>query len=119
MRTLYNILFTVFFVLSSPYYFRRMRRRGNWRRGFHERFARYGVTMTPNNAKQAWFPEGAGIVPNEKGTARGFWIEDDGRIDLAVAAFAMPSATAGVVRRDDLHLEFRPRKGRRPQPLCH
>ncbi len=41
MRTLYNILFTVFFVLSSPYYFRRMRRRGNWRRGFRERFARY------------------------------------------------------------------------------
>ena len=41
MRTLYNILFTVFFALSSPYYFRRMRRRGNWRRGFRERFARY------------------------------------------------------------------------------
>jgi 3-deoxy-D-manno-octulosonic-acid transferase len=41
MRTLYNILFTIFFVLSSPYYLRRMRRRGNWRRGFRERFARY------------------------------------------------------------------------------
>ena len=48
----------------------------------NERFARYGVIMTPNNAKQAWFPEGAGIVPNEKGTARGFWIEDDGRIAI-------------------------------------
>jgi 3-deoxy-D-manno-octulosonic-acid transferase len=48
MRTLYNILFTIFFVLSSPYYFRRMRRRGNWRPGFRERFARY----TPN-LKQA------------------------------------------------------------------
>jgi 3-deoxy-D-manno-octulosonic-acid transferase len=48
MRTLYNILFTIFFVLSSPYYFRRMRRRGNWRPGFRERFGRYG-----SNIKQA------------------------------------------------------------------
>ena len=45
MRTLYNILFTVFFALSSPYYFRRMRRRGNWRRGFRERFARYDPNL--------------------------------------------------------------------------
>src|SRR5450631_3160553 len=45
MRTLYNILFTIFFVLSSPYYFRRMRRRGNWRRGFRERFARYDPNL--------------------------------------------------------------------------
>ena len=48
MRILYNILFTIFFVLSSPYYFRRMRRRGNWRPGFRERFGRYG-----SNLKQA------------------------------------------------------------------
>jgi len=48
MRTLYNILFTFFFALASPYYFRRMRRRGNWRRGFRERFARYD-----SNLKQA------------------------------------------------------------------
>ena len=41
MRILYNILFTVFFVLSSPYYFLRMRRRGNWHRGFPQRFGRY------------------------------------------------------------------------------
>ena len=41
MRILYNILFTVFFVLSSPYYFYRMQRRGNWERGFRQRFGRY------------------------------------------------------------------------------
>jgi 3-deoxy-D-manno-octulosonic-acid transferase len=41
MRILYNILFTVFFVLSSPYYFMRMRRRGHWRNGFGQRFGRY------------------------------------------------------------------------------
>jgi len=45
MRTFYNILFTIFFVLSAPYYFRRMRRRGNWRRGFRERFARYDPNL--------------------------------------------------------------------------
>ena len=38
VRTLYNILFTIFFVLSSPYYFLRMRRRGNWQHGFGQRF---------------------------------------------------------------------------------
>jgi 3-deoxy-D-manno-octulosonic-acid transferase len=41
VRTLYNILFTVFFVLSAPYYFMRMRRRGNWQAGFAQRFAKY------------------------------------------------------------------------------
>ncbi|HTA94561.1 MAG TPA: 3-deoxy-D-manno-octulosonic acid transferase [Verrucomicrobiae bacterium] len=48
MRTLYNILFTFFFVFSAPYYFMRMRRRGNWRAGFRERFAQYD-----GNLKQA------------------------------------------------------------------
>jgi 3-deoxy-D-manno-octulosonic-acid transferase len=41
MRTLYNILFTVFFILASPYYFFRMQRRGNWQRGFAQRFGRF------------------------------------------------------------------------------
>jgi 3-deoxy-D-manno-octulosonic-acid transferase len=41
MRALYNILFTIFFVLSAPYYFLRMYRRGNWQSGFGQRFARY------------------------------------------------------------------------------
>lgn len=41
MRILYNILFLIFFVLSSPYYFWRMLRRGNWRTGFGERFGEY------------------------------------------------------------------------------
>ncbi len=45
MRTLYNILFIVFFVLSAPYYFWRMRRRGNWRAGFAQRFASYDSSL--------------------------------------------------------------------------
>jgi len=45
VRALYNILFTIFFVLASPYYFWRMRRRGNWRPGFRERFGRYDPNL--------------------------------------------------------------------------
>jgi 3-deoxy-D-manno-octulosonic-acid transferase len=45
LRTLYNILFWFFFVLSAPYYFVRMRRRGNWRHGFSERFANYDPSL--------------------------------------------------------------------------
>jgi 3-deoxy-D-manno-octulosonic-acid transferase len=45
VRTLYNILFRVFFLLASPYYFMRMRRRGNWRAGFAERFGKFNVIL--------------------------------------------------------------------------
>jgi 3-deoxy-D-manno-octulosonic-acid transferase len=45
MRTLYNVLFIIFFVLSAPYYFWRMRRRGNWRAGFGQRFAKYDASL--------------------------------------------------------------------------
>ncbi len=41
MRSLYNILFLIFFALSAPYYFFKMWRRGNWRSGFAQRFGRY------------------------------------------------------------------------------
>jgi 3-deoxy-D-manno-octulosonic-acid transferase len=45
VRTLYNILFLIFFVLSSPYYFWRMRRRGDWRQNFGQRFAIYDAAL--------------------------------------------------------------------------
>ena len=45
MRGLYNILFTVFSVLASPYYLWRMRRRGNWRAGFSQRFGVYDTKL--------------------------------------------------------------------------
>lgn len=48
VRTLYNILFLLFFVLTTPYYFLRMWRRGNWVKGFTERFGYYS-----RNLKQA------------------------------------------------------------------
>ena len=45
MGTLYNILLTVFFVASAPYYFLKIWRRGNWRQGFSQRFGHYGVKI--------------------------------------------------------------------------
>jgi 3-deoxy-D-manno-octulosonic-acid transferase len=45
VRGLYNILFTVFSVLVSPYYLWRMRRRGNWRAGFSQRFGVYDTKL--------------------------------------------------------------------------
>lgn len=45
MRVIYNILFSIFFVLSSPYYFYRMARRGNWGPGFWERFGSYDANL--------------------------------------------------------------------------
>jgi 3-deoxy-D-manno-octulosonic-acid transferase len=47
VRGLYNILFAVLFVISAPYYFFRMWRRGSnqngfpWKKGFSQRFGRY------------------------------------------------------------------------------
>jgi 3-deoxy-D-manno-octulosonic-acid transferase len=45
MRSLYNILFTIFFCASAPYYFFKMWRRGNWRRGFRQRFGRFDAKI--------------------------------------------------------------------------
>ena len=50
-----------------------------------ELLARFGRTISESNAKQADFPEGAGILPNPNGTAPGF----NSRIGRA-QAFFMP-----------------------------
>lgn len=56
MRILYNILFLVLFTLSSPYYFWRMLRRGNWRAGFGERFGEYDTKLKQalTNRQSLW-----------------------------------------------------------------
>jgi len=43
------------------------------------RFSRLNIPWTENNAKQAMFPDGAGIIDNPVGTACGFFLERDGR----------------------------------------
>ena len=56
MRTIYNILFTVCFWLSSPYYFMRMTRRGQWQEGFRQRFGIYDpkVKQAITNRQTLW-----------------------------------------------------------------
>lgn len=56
MRTVYNILFTTLFWLASPYYFWRMRRRGNWRDGFAQRFGQFDskVKQSLSNRHVLW-----------------------------------------------------------------
>src|SRR2546422_10870467 len=56
MRKLYNILFTVCFWLSCPYYFLKMWRRGNWQSGFGQRFARYDskIKQAVTNRHVGW-----------------------------------------------------------------
>ena len=57
MRTLYNILFMVFFALASPYYFWRLRRRpADWTTGFAQRFASYdpSVKQALTNRHTIW-----------------------------------------------------------------
>ncbi|MGE3311914.1 MAG: 3-deoxy-D-manno-octulosonic acid transferase [Limisphaerales bacterium] len=56
MRTLYNILFTIGFILSFPYYFFRLWRRGGWREGVGERFGRYSarIKQALTNRRIVW-----------------------------------------------------------------
>jgi 3-deoxy-D-manno-octulosonic-acid transferase len=56
MRVVYNILFAFFFCLSTPWYFLKMWRRGNWQRGFGQRFARYDgrVRHAVTNRQVLW-----------------------------------------------------------------
>lgn len=57
MRVIYNVLFGVFFILSAPFYFLKMWRRGNWRDGFGQRFGRYDTRIKQRltNSQVLWF----------------------------------------------------------------
>jgi 3-deoxy-D-manno-octulosonic-acid transferase len=57
MRLLYNILFTIGFVLSAPFYLLKMRRRGGWRAGFSQRFGHYDAKLKQalTNRRTLWF----------------------------------------------------------------
>jgi len=48
--------------------------------GLRAFFARFGREMAANNAKQAWFPEGAEILPNPIGTAPGCMLREGGAV---------------------------------------
>lgn len=48
--------------------------------GIEERFRRFGRKMVEINRRQAYLVSGAEALPNDRGTAPGQWIEDNGRI---------------------------------------
>jgi 3-deoxy-D-manno-octulosonic-acid transferase len=56
MRFLYNILFGIGLLLSSPFYFLKMWRRGNWQTGFTQRFGRYDnkIKQSVTNRHVLW-----------------------------------------------------------------
>ena len=56
MRLIYNVLFLFAFVVSAPFYWLKMSRRGNWRAGFGERFGKYdhGLKQALSNARVLW-----------------------------------------------------------------
>ncbi len=61
-----------------------------------EFFARFGREMAPNNAKQAWFPEGTEVLPNPIGTAPGAFLEVEGAL-----FFCMPGVPRELERMLD------------------
>ncbi len=56
MRFLYNILFMAGFVVSAPFYWLKMTRRGNWRAGFGERLGLYDhkLKQALSNTRVLW-----------------------------------------------------------------
>jgi 3-deoxy-D-manno-octulosonic-acid transferase len=56
MRWLYNILFLLFFLFASPYYFFRLCRRGCWRKGFRQRLGDFDkdVQQSLTNRHVVW-----------------------------------------------------------------
>lgn len=51
MRTVYNLLFLCLFIISSPYYFLRLWRRGGWRKGFWQRLGYYDEDIKSLSSK--------------------------------------------------------------------
>ena len=49
-----------------------------------DRYERSGRPMTENNLKQANMPDSAQILPNDQGTAPGFWLEKKGKIIVSM-----------------------------------
>lgn len=62
------------------------------------RFKRGGMSITPNNHRQAWFPRGARVLPNDVGTAPAFELA---KSELRAWFLpGVPSEYAFFIRRD-------------------
>jgi nicotinamide-nucleotide amidase len=86
-------------------------------KNIRERFERYQLKWTDNNAKQALFPEGAETICNPVGTAWGYFLKRDGKIIAVVPGVPsevkkmMPEGVIPVLRREYIttaqHVESR------------
>jgi nicotinamide-nucleotide amidase len=61
-------------------------------------FRSFGREMSPNNEKQADFPEGAEVLPNPRGTAPGFMLEADGALLYVLPRISERLDSGTVVR---------------------
>ncbi len=59
-------------------------------------FSQFGREMSPNNEKQAWFPEGGEVLPNPIGTAPGCMLDVQGTL-----FFCMPGVPRELYRMMD------------------
>jgi nicotinamide-nucleotide amidase len=51
----------------------------------HHMFERRGIALPPSNLKQAWVIPSVTVIPNERGTAPGWWVDrPDGRVIVAL-----------------------------------
>ena len=62
-----------------------------------QRFAQLKRKMVEVNKRQAFVVEGAEILPNDRGTAPGQWIEDSGSLDPRRALSTVRYLYAGIV----------------------
>lgn len=65
------------------------------------RFVKRGVAFTPNNLKQALFPDGSAIIPNPNGTAPGFRV-DIGRGKKLMWLSGVPQEMSAMLRESVL-----------------
>jgi 3-deoxy-D-manno-octulosonic-acid transferase len=68
MRTIYNLVFGLGFLLSAPFYFFKLWRRGGWQEGFLERFGSYSskIKQALTNRRVVWVH---GVSVGEAGLA--------------------------------------------------
>jgi nicotinamide-nucleotide amidase len=70
-----------------------------------DRFAKYNLRWTENNAKQAMFPLGAEIIPNPVGTAAGFALSVKGKLIFVIPGvpfetqIMLPDSVVPILRR--------------------
>ena len=65
-----------------------------------ELFGRFGRPITENNRKQAFMPQGATVLHNDRGTANGLMVEQDGKI-----AILMPGPPREMTAMFDNHVK--------------